>query len=401
LWLKVNPLTEPLIDEYANIKDQVVLLRRTIHENPELSYHEKETAALIASTLRSLGISVHEYVGGTGVLGILEGGHPGNVVALRADMDALPVVEENDVPFKSSKNGVMHACGHDSHVAMLLGAAMLLSRHKDQLHGTVKFLFQPAEEDGGRGGALPMIEAGVMENPKVDYVFGLHVFSNMPAGMFATRPGPIMAAPDHFKITIRGKGGHGSEPHATIDPVFISAQLISGLQGISSRMINQTKPFVLTVASVHAGSKNNIIPDNAVLEGTIRTLDEETRERAKSLVSSITSSLCSAFGAGSEVEFIQNAYPVTINDPIVTKEAIEILKKINSTIECEPILAGEDFSRFLQKAPGTFYFLGTRNEEKRYIYANHSSRFNIDEDIMAYGSASLARLSLHFGAKKK
>lgn len=394
-------MTDSLVKEYAGIEDQVVKLRRTLHQHPELSYQENETANLVASTLRNLGINVHEHVSGTGVLGILKGDLPGNVVGLRADMDALPVEEENDVPFKSARAGVMHACGHDSHVAMLLGAAMLLSKHRSELHGTVKFLFQPAEEDGGKGGALPMIEAGVMENPKVDYVFGLHVFSTQPSGTFALRPGAIMAAPDHFKITIKGKGGHGSEPHTTIDPIFIAAQVISGLQGISSRMIDQKKPFVLTVASVHSGTKNNIIPDNAVLEGTIRTLDEETRERAKSLVSGVSSSISSAFGASAEIEFIKNAYPVTINDDKVTKEAFHVLREINHTVEIEPILAGEDFSRFLQKAPGTFYFLGTRNEEKGCIYPNHSSRFNIDEDILAYGSASLARLALYFGAKNE
>ena len=245
-----------------------------------------------------------------------------------------------------------------------------------------------------------MIESGVMEDPKVDYIFGLHVLSHFPSGTFALRPGALMAAPDHFKITVTGKGGHGSEPHTAVDPIFVAAQLITALQGVSSRMIDQMKPFVLTVASIHSGTKNNIIPDNAVLEGTIRTLDEETRARAKELVGSVTSSICSAFGASSRTEFMQDAYPVTVNDVAVAKEVFEVLGRIGPTIECQPVLGGEDFSRFLQVAPGTYYFLGTRNESKGYVHPNHSSRFDVDEDILVYGSVSLADLAIHFGAKK-
>jgi carboxypeptidase Ss1 len=283
---------------------------------------------------------------------------------------------------------------------MLLGAAMLLARRRNQLRGTVKFLFQPAEEEGGRGGALPMIEAGVMNDPKVDYVFGLHVFSNFPSGVFALRAGALMAAPDHFKIVVTGKGGHGSEPHKTIDPIFVSAQLIVALQGIRSRIIDQTEPFVLTVASFHSGTKNNIIPSEAVLEGTIRTLDEETRTRAKELVESMTSSICSTFGASARTEFKQNAYPVTVNDVAVATEVFEILREIGSTVECEAVLGGEDFSRFLQQAPGAYYFLGTYNESKGCVHPNHSSKFDTDEDVLVNGSVSLAELALRFTEKQ-
>ena len=386
--------------EFEGVRAQVVSLRRRIHERPELSYREEGTARLVAETLRSMGIEVHEGVGGTGVMGVLKGTMPGKVVALRADMDALPVKEENDhLPFRSKNEGVMHACGHDAHVAMLLGAAMLLARRRDRLRGTVKFLFQPAEEDGGRGGALPMIEAGVMDGPKVDYVFGLHVFSNFPSGVFALRAGALMAAPDHFKIVVTGRGGHGSEPHKTVDPIFVSAQLIVALQGIRSRIIDQTEPFVLTVASFHSGTRNNVIPSEAVLEGTIRTLDEKTRARAKELVETMARSVCATFGASSRTEFIENAYPVTVNDAAVTGEVFEVLRGIGSTVECGPVLGGEDFSRFLQRAPGSYYFLGTYNESKGCVHPNHSSRFDTDEDVLVYGSVSLAELALRFTEK--
>src|SRR5712692_7473459 len=286
------------------------------------------TAKLVADRLEDLGLEVKRGVGGTGVLGILVGRKKGRVVALRADMDALPLEEMADVEFKSKEKGVMHACGHDSHVAMLLGAARLLAGHKDELQGTVKFLFQPAEEQGGRGGAKPMIEDGVMENPKVDFVFGLHIDGDEKSGVFGFRGGAIMAAPDSFIIKITGKGGHGSAPHQTIDPVYVAAQVIIAVQGVSGRMIDPVQPFVISVGSVHSGTKENIIPDQAVLDGTIRTLEEATRKRAKEKLVEVTKGVSKAFGASAEVEFEADAYPVTVNDEKVTEEAARVLKKI-------------------------------------------------------------------------
>jgi carboxypeptidase Ss1 len=388
--------------EAKRIEPEIIKNRRTFHQHPELAYNEKGTSSIVAEKLESYGISVKTGVGGTGVLGTLKGRKPGRVVALRADMDGLPVLEQADVEFRSKVDGVMHACGHDTHVAMLLGAARILAENKEELHGTVKFMFQPAEENGGKGGALPMIEGGVMKDPKVDYVFGLHISSTRKSGEIGMREGAMMAAPDTFKVKIIGRGGHGSAPHQTVDPVYIAAHVILALQGISSRMVNPIRPFVISVGSVHSGTKENIIPDVAMLEGTIRTMDEDTRKLAKRKVEQVAKGVCRTFGATAEVEFEKDAYPVTVNDPKTTQRAAKVLKRIPGiTIKTnDPVLGGEDFSRFLQKAPGTFYFLGTGNPAKGCVHPNHSSRFKVDEDVLKLGAASLALLAFEFGNPK-
>ncbi len=387
------------LGEAKLIEPEIVRTRRALHQHPELAYHEVKTSELVARRLHSLGIDVRRGVGGTGVLGLLRGAKPGRVVALRADMDGLPVQETSDVRFRSKTDGVMHACGHDTHVAMLLGAARLLAEHRSELNGTVKFLFQPAEEHGGRGGAMPMIEDGVMDDPKVDFVFGLHIEATRKSGEFGVRGGAIAAAPDTFKVKIIGKGGHGSAPHETVDPIYVAAHVILALQGVSARMINPVRPFVITVGAVHSGTKENIIPDIATLDGTIRTLDEATRKLAKKRVEEVAKGVCRTFGAGAEVEFEKDAYPVTVNDPETTEKVVSVLKKMPGTRvkRIEAILGGEDFSRFLQKAPGTFYFLGSRNPEKGCVYPNHSSKFKVDEDVLKFGAASLAMLAFEFG----
>lgn len=390
------------LKEATGIEDEIIKTRREIHERPELAYHEEATAKLVADILQDLGIKVTRGVGGTGVLGVLKTPRDGKVVALRADMDALPLEEMTDVDFKSKNRGVMHACGHDTHVAMLLGAAKLLADHKDELNGTVKFLFQPAEEHGGRGGAKPMIEDGVMKNPKVDYVFGLHISvtdkTESNSRVFALRPGALMATPDTFVIHIKGKGGHGAYPHETIDPIYVAAQVMIALQGVSGRTIDPVQPFVVTVGSIHAGTKHNIIPDEAVLQGTIRTLNEATRRKAKTNVLKVSQGVAKAFGAKASVEFEKDGYPITNNDKRVTERAMKLLKKIPGTKiqTAEQVMGAEDFSRFLQEAPGTFYFLGSRNPSKGCVYPNHSSRFKVDEDVLKYGTASLAMLAAEF-----
>ncbi len=394
--------SDSLLTDVKDYEDEIISIRRKVHEDPELSYQEFRTAKLVEGKMRALGITVKSKVGGTGVVGILKGASGGKVVALRADMDALPVKENVDLPFKSKNDGIMHACGHDTHVAMLLGAAMLLSKHKDELNGTVKFLFQPAEEHGGRGGAEPMIEDGAMENPKVDYVFGLHIgITEFPVGTFSLKGGAMLAAPDSFKLRIVGRGGHGSEPEKTVDPIFVASQVISAVQGISSRMIDQTEPFVISVCSIHSGSKDNIIPDDALLSGTIRTLDEQTRKRAKQLFKSVVASTCQTFGAKVGIEMMEDAYPVTVNDEKASERVFEILKGIKGTRtrKAKPILGGEDFSRFLHKAPGSFYFLSTYNKAKGCVSPNHSSTFKVDEDVLKYGAVSLARIASEFASE--
>jgi carboxypeptidase Ss1 len=390
------------LDEATRIEPEIVKNRRAFHQHPELAYKEEWTAGLVADRLEAMGIAVRRGVGGNGVVGVLKGGKPGRVVGLRADMDGLPVQELSDVEFKSKVDGVMHACGHDTHIAMLLGAARILVTNRKQLCGTVKFLFQPAEEHGGRGGALPMIEAGAMKDPKVDFVFGLHIGGSYKVGEIGLREGSLMAAPDTFQVRIVGRGGHGSAPHETVDPVYVAAHVILALQGISARMINPVRPFVISVGAIHSGTKENIIPDVATLDGTIRTLDEKTRARAKRKVAEVAKGVCRSFGATAEVEFERDAYPVTVNDPETTKKAAKVLRRIPGVKvkEVDPVLGGEDFSRFLQEAPGTFYFLGTKNPSKGCVYPNHSSRFKVDEDVLKVGAASLATLAFEFGNPK-
>ena len=386
------------LKEAAKIEAEIIKTRREIHQKPELAYHEESTSNLVADRLAELGLEVRRGVGGTGVLGILHGSKKGRVVALRADMDALPLDEMADVDFRSKTKGVMHACGHDTHVAMLLGAAKLLSDHKSDLHGTVKFMFQPAEEHGGRGGAKPMIEDGVMDNPKVDYVFGLHISSRLDSGVLGFREGAVLAAPDTFLVRIEGKGGAAHSPHETVDPVYVAAQVIISLQAISGRMIDPVQPFVITVGSVHSGTKHNIIPNDAELQGTMRTLDEETRKRAKGKVEEVVKGVCETFGATGTVEFMEDAYPVTVNDENATAHAMKLLSTMPGTKSqiVAPGMPADDFSRFLQRAPGTYYFLGTKNPAKGCVYPNHSPRFKVDEEVLKYGAASLALLASEF-----
>jgi len=391
------------LKEARKIEPEIIEIRREIHQKPELAYRERATSKLVSEKLKSLGLDVKTGIGGTGVMAILPGPGTGKVVALRADMDALPIEELADVDFKSRVKGVTHACGHDTHVAMLLGAAKLLAGRKHDLPGTVKFLFQPAEEHGGRGGAKPMIQAGVMKNPKVDYIFGLHIDEDINSGVFAFRPGPIMASPDTFEIKVIGRGGHGAYPHETVDPVYVAAQIIVALQGISGRMIDPVQPFVITIGSIHSGTKENIIPDEALLRGTLRTLDETTRKRAKTKIAEVAQGVSKAFGAKAEVEFEKDAYPVTVNDREATERAMGIIEKFPGTKVSvrEPVMGGEDFSRFLQEAPGTFYFLGTHNQAKGCVHPNHSPRFKVDEDVMKLGAASLAALAMEFTNPKR
>ena len=392
------------IDELAAaVNDQVVEWRRDIHANPELGFQEVRTASIVADHLRSLGIEVTTEVARTGVVGVLRGGRPGPVVALRADMDALPVTELADVPFASKVRtmwqgrevGVMHACGHDNHVAILMGVASILAEMRDDLPGTVKFLFQPAEE--GPGGAAPMIEAGVMENPTVDAVFGLHVFP-APLGTIMYRPGGMLASSDGLRIVVRGVQTHGAQPWGGVDPIVAAANVVVGLQSVVSRQVDLTdSPAIVTVGSIEGGNRGNIIPDTVVMVGTIRTLNPDTRDLVHERVTRLAENVAAAHGAEAEVS-ISRGYPVTVNDPTLTQRMAPSLERIvgSGAVVMPPVTGAEDFSYFAQQAPGLFIGLGVAPEDLTLVHPNHSPYFYADERALPIGVRALASLAVDF-----
>jgi amidohydrolase len=389
--------------------------RRDIHQHPELSFQETRTAALVAQHLKSLGLEVQTGVGGNGVVGILRGGKPGSVVALRADMDALPVTEMVDLPFKSTVRatyngqqvGVMHACGHDNHVAILMGTAELLAGMKDRIPGTVKFLFQPAEEAPPRGGAGPMIEAGVLENPHVDAVFGLHVGPGA-LGTVGYHPGPTAASADNFTIIVHGKQTHGAVPWAGVDPIVVGAQIVLGLQAIMSRQVDlSSAPAILTVGAFNSGNRNNIIPDSAVLIGTVRTFDEAVRKEIHARMKKTAEGIAQSAGATADVQ-IEFGYPVTSNDIALTARMIPTLQRAagaKNVAEHGATTASEDFSRYAQKVPGLFVSLGVTPPTKDWRTAapNHSPLFEADEAALPVGVRVMSSLALDYlaGAARK
>jgi amidohydrolase len=394
------------------IEPKVIAWRRDIHEHPELSNRETRTGELIAAHLRKLGMEVKTGIGRTGVLGLLKGGKPGPVVALRADMDALPVVEESDLPFKSTVKteyigqqvGVMHACGHDAHMAILMGVAEVLASVRNELPGSVKFIFQPAEEGpppGEEGGAPLVIKDGALENPRPAAIFGLHVISGIPAGMITYRAGPLMASADWLYITVKGKQTHGAWPWSGIDPVITSAQIVGGLQNIVARQIDVSKePAVVTVATIHGGTRKNIIPDQVEMTGTIRSFDEGMRQDIHARIKHIAESIAEANHAHADVK-VETAVPVTVNDPVLTEKMLPTLKRIGgeggSRVN-QRVMVAEDFSYFQQQVPGMFYFVGItpKNEDMAKAAPNHSPRFYIDESGLLQGARSLAALAVDF-----
>ncbi len=398
-----------IIDRRAvELESKVVAWRRDIHQHPELSFQETRTAKLVADHLRSLGLEVQTGVGGNGVVGVLRGGKPGPVVALRADMDALPVTELVDLPFKSTvravyngqETGVMHACGHDNHVAILMGTAELLAGMKAQLPGTVKFIFQPAEEGPPVGGAGPMIEAGVLENPKVDAIFGLHVGPG-PLGSVGWRGGAMAAAADQFRIVVHGKQTHGAFPSAGIDPIVVGAQIVLGLQTIISRQSNLvTAPAVLTVGAFHSGLRENIIPDSAWMIGTIRTLDAGMRTDIQTRLKRTAESIAESAGATADVH-IELGYPVTVNDtPLATRMVPSLQRVVGDAqvTESQPGTAGEDFSRYAEKVPGFFFGLGVtpKGKDPRTVSPNHSPLFFADEAALPIGVRLMSSVAVDF-----
>jgi len=404
-----TPDPELMADAKA-LEDQVIEWRHEIHQNPELSNREFETAAKIAAHLKSLGIEVETGVAKTGVVGILKGDHPGKVVALRADIDALPVTERNDLPFKSqntatflgSETGVMHACGHDTHVAILMGTAEILAKHKDKIHGTVKFVFQPAEEGpppGEEGGAALMIKEGVLKNPDVDAIFGLHINSSTPVGQINYKPGGTMAAVERFVVKVKGKQTHGSQPWGGVDPIYISAKIIDGFQSIISRESNLlVEPAVITVGKITSGVRFNIIPEEAELIGTVRTLDPKMKELIIRRMTEMTEGLAKAYGGSATIEF-QNNTAITYNDEELTAQMLPTLQKVAGADHVNLVKAttgGEDFSFFQEEVPGFYFFLGGMTPGNTTPYPHHTPDFMIDDDGLLLGVKTMSQLTLDY-----
>jgi len=390
-------LTEEIKNISKEIKNQLISVRRKLHQHPELAFEEYNTSGLIADYLRKLGISVTAGVAKTGVVGIIEGSNPGKTVAIRADMDALPIMEENTHEYKSLIPDRMHACGHDVHTTCLLGAANILSRLKPKISGNIKLIFQPAEE--GDGGALPMIEEGVLENPVVDVCIATHVWPEIPVGKILVKNGAIMASPDEFEIIIKGKGGHGAMPHNAIDPIVIGCQVVNALQTLVSRRIDPLNPAVISVCSFHSGSCFNVIPDFATIKGTARTLDPELRKKVPQMIEEITAGIVHSMGGEYEFSF-HYLFPPTMNDPAITsllaESASKIIGKENVLWGDVPSMSGEDFAYFAEKKPSTFFRLGCGNKEKGIIHPIHSSKFDADEDCIVIGAAVMAQFAVDY-----
>lgn len=396
----------------GEVEQKVISWRHDIHRQPELSNREFKTAEKVASHLKNLGIDVQTGVAFTGVVGVLKGGKPGPVIALRADMDALPVPERNDLPWRSNATGeyngqvvpVMHACGHDTHVAILMGVAEVLSKMKQDLKGTVKFIFQPAEEgapDGEEGGAEMMVKEGVLDNPKVDVIFGLHINSATEVGNIRYKPGGTLASVNSFTIKVKGRQAHGSAPWSSIDPVVTAAQIINNAQTIVSRNMMLTKEAaVVTFGSIHGGVRSNIIPEEVTLVGTIRALDYGMRDQILERLRTIATKTAEGMGATAEVT-IDKGYPITYNDPALTAKMLPTLEEVagkENVLLSEASTGAEDFSFFQEKVPGLFFFLGgmPAGKDPSLVASHHTPDFFVDDSGMLLGIKSLCALTLDF-----
>lgn len=381
-----------LAKKYA---DEFIQIRHHLHAHPELSYQEFETSKFVQSTLTSFGISF-EVKATTGVLAIIEGKHPeSRVFALRADMDALPIQEENEVEYASKNSGIMHACGHDVHTAILLGAAKILNELKEEWEGTLKLIFQPGEERNP-GGASYMIKEGVLENPRPQGIFGLHVHPGLDFGKLSFRKGRVMASADEIYITIKGKGGHAAAPHVTVDTVLVASHLIVSLQQIISRNNNPLSPSVLSICSIQGGHTTNVIPGEVKLMGTFRAMDEVWRKKAHALITKQAIGLVESMGAEIDLH-IDIGYPMVDNDPILTETAWQLANEYmgkENVSETELRMGAEDFGFYTQVIPGCFYRLGVRNEEKGIVHNVHTAKFNIDERAIEIGMGMMAWLGV-------
>ncbi|MBO0361111.1 amidohydrolase [Hymenobacter sp. BT186] len=413
-----NPALNARIAQLAQAEEaKVITWRRDFHQHPELGNEEKRTAGIVAAHLKKLGLEVQTNVGRTGVVGILRGGKPGPVVALRADMDGLPVTEATGLAFASTVKttylgqpvGVMHACGHDSHVAMLMGAAEVLSQVKKELSGTVKFIFQPAEEGslpGVVGGAKLMVQEGVLDNPKVDAIFGLHINAQTEVGTLKYRPEGTMASSDVFTIKVKGKSAHGAYPWLAVDPVVTAAQIVTGLQTIISRQVELTQDAaVITVGMIHGGVRNNIIPEQVELTGTIRTLDKDMQQKIWAAVRRTATNIAESAGATAEVDIVNYA-PITYNDPRLTEQMAPTLRRVagpaHVTVQ-KAVTGAEDFAYFQEKVPGLFVFVGgmPKGKNPADTAPHHTANFFIDDSGLTLGVQTLATLAADYlGARK-
>lgn len=379
---------------------QVIQWRRQIHSHPELSQHEENTAGLVANVLEGLGLEVRRNVGGFGVVGLLRGNDAGKTIALRADMDALPLNEETELPYASQTPGVMHACGHDTHTAMLLGAACALSGMRENLRGNVKFIFQPSEELNPVGGAPGMIHDGVLDSPHVDGILALHVWPAIETGKIAVRSGSCMAASDRVYITVKGKTAHGSRPDQGNDAILATAHVITGLQGIISRNISPLDSAVITIGTIHGGYRYNVIPDNVKLEGTVRTLNPAVQEVMPAMIERVANGIAAAYGASCDVEYVKG-YPPLVNDAKMSALACEAVSKIypHAVIAVnEPDLAAEDFAFFARERPAAMAWLGCRasNVEAGNAPMLHNTKFCPDEECFALGIDYFVQSALDF-----
>ena len=387
-------LKKHIQDISENIFEEVVGMRRHIHSHPELSFQEKETAAYVRANLDRLGIRSDAGIGGHGVVGYIEGNTKGKTIALRADMDALPIKEANSVPYKSQTEGVMHACGHDVHTSSLLGTAGILSQLKEHVPGTIKLIFQPAEERLP-GGASLMIRDGVLKNPQVSSIFGQHVLPYLDCGKIGIRSGAYMAAPDEIYLRVIGKGGHAAQPHTFIDPVAASAQIISSLQQVVSRS-DPRLPSVLSIGKIIANGATNVIPDEVYMEGTFRSLDPQTRKEGHEKIKRTVQGVADALGVTAELD-LKVGYPVLHNDESLaakTRSWISDYVGEENVVDLDVWMAGEDFAFYTQEVPGCFYRLGTRNEAKGLVHGLHTPHFDIDEEAMRISPGLMAWLAI-------
>lgn len=374
------------------LEPKLIEQRRDFHRRPELSNREERTARVVAERLRVLGLDeVKTGVGKHGVVALLKGAKPGRVVAWRADMDALPVMTNINVPYKSLNTGVHHACGHDTHMAIALSVAELLSGMRSEISGSVKFIFQPAEEGapvGEEGGAALMIKEGALDNPRPSAIFGLHIWSLAPAGTVRYSSGPALASADSFGISIRGKQVHAASPHLGVDPIVVAAGCITALQTIRSRRIDPGESMVLSIGSIHGGNRHNIIPNEVKLEGTLRTFNENVRESARTMMKQTLSGCTVSYGAEFSLDFSGATYPVTVNDPALTAESLPQMERVlgkANIVAAPPITGAEDFSYYQRVIPGFFWFLGGGNPKQGITAAHHTPEFNIDEAALLPG----------------